>query len=118
MLPLQGLSQGAQPIVSFNYGAGNADRVKKAFFFLLKACLAYSTLLWGISVFRPQLFISIFTSDPELTTFTIWVLTDLYGHVPDLQEHRLPASRPLSLWAMLKLLCSWPFCGRSFCSFR
>ena len=74
MLPLQGLSQGAQPIVSFNYGAGNADRVKKAFFFLLKACLAYSTLLWGISVFRPQLFISIFTSDPELTTFTIWSL--------------------------------------------
>lgn len=74
MLPLQGLSQGSQPIVSFNYGAGNADRVKKAFFFLLKACLAYSTLLWGISVFRPQLFISIFTSDPELTTFTIWSL--------------------------------------------
>ena len=74
MLPLQGLSQGAQPIVSFNYGAGNADRVKKAFSFLLKACLAYSTLLWGISVFRPQLFISIFTSDPELTTFTIWSL--------------------------------------------
>ena len=48
--------------------------MKKAFFFLLKACLAYSTLLWGISVFRPQLFISIFTSDPELTTFTIWSL--------------------------------------------
>ena len=74
MLPLQGLSQGSQPIVSFNYGAGNADRVKKAFFFLLRACLAYSTLLWAISVFRPQIFTAIFTSAPELTAFTVWSL--------------------------------------------
>ena len=74
MLPLQGLSQGSQPIVSFNYGAGNADRVKKSFFFLLKACLVYSTMLWAVSVFRPQIFTAIFTSDPELTAFTVWSL--------------------------------------------
>ena len=40
MLPLQGLTQGAQPIISFNYGAGNIDRVKKAFHLLLASCLA------------------------------------------------------------------------------
>ena len=46
MLPLQGLGQGAQPIISYNYGAGNASRVKGAFKLLLKSSLCYSTLLW------------------------------------------------------------------------
>ena len=46
MLPLQGLGQGAQPIISYNYGAGNADRVRSAYKLLLKANLCYSTLLW------------------------------------------------------------------------
>ena len=45
MLPLQGLGQGAQPIISYNYGAGNAQRVKKAFSLLLKVslCLLYTS---------------------------------------------------------------------------
>ena len=47
MLPLQGLGQGAQPIISYNYGARNADRVKAAFKLLLKASMVYSTLLWA-----------------------------------------------------------------------
>ena len=46
LLPLQGLGQGAQPIVSFNYGAGNADRVKKTYFLLLRSSLTYSCLLY------------------------------------------------------------------------
>ena len=46
MLPLQGLTQGAQPIISFNYGAKNIDRVKKAFHLLLRSAVCYSTLLW------------------------------------------------------------------------
>ena len=45
MLPLQGLGQGAQPIMSYNYGAKNADRVKSTFFLLLKASLTYSVIL-------------------------------------------------------------------------
>lgn len=49
MLPLQGLTQGAQPIISFNYGAENIDRVKRAFKLLLKISLSYSMLLWGSS---------------------------------------------------------------------
>ena len=74
MLPLQGLTQGAQPIVSYNYGAGNLDRVKKTFFLLLKSSLIYSTLLWAISVFAPQVFVSIFTNGEELGEYARWAM--------------------------------------------
>ncbi len=70
MLPLQGLGQGAQPIISYNYGAKNADRVKGAFKLLLKSSLCYSTVLWlGVMLF-PGAFAALFTSDPELLDFT------------------------------------------------
>ena len=46
MLPLQGLGQGAQPIISYNYGAGDAGRVRGAFRLLLKVSLGYATFLW------------------------------------------------------------------------
>lgn len=53
MLPLQGIAQGAQPISSYNYGAKNADRVKKTFRLLLIVCLSYSAILWALySLFR------------------------------------------------------------------
>ena len=74
MLPLQGMTQGAQPIISFNYGAGSIDRVKKAFRLLLVACLAYSTLLWAIAMFMPQIFIAIFTGNAELAVYTEWAI--------------------------------------------
>ena len=74
MLPLQGLSQGAQPIISFNYGAKNIDRVKKAFHLLLRSAACYSTLLWLLCMLVPQIFISIFTNDADLASYTIWAL--------------------------------------------
>lgn len=74
MLPLQGLTQGAQPIISFNYGAGNIGRVKKAFLLLLKASLCYSVVLWALCMFVPHLFIAIFTSSAELAVYTKWAL--------------------------------------------
>ena len=70
MLPLQGLGQGAQPIISYNYGARNADRVKGAFQLLLKASLIYSTLIWLFVQVVPQAFAGMFTSDAELLAFT------------------------------------------------
>lgn len=72
MLPLQGLTQGAQPIISFNYGAENIDRVKRAFKLLLKISLSYSMLLWAVAMFIPDTFIYIFTSHGELATYTRW----------------------------------------------
>ena len=70
MLPLQGLGQGAQPIMSYNYGAKNPDRVKGAFFLLLKASLVYSIILWAVIMIFPQVFAGIFTTDAALLAFT------------------------------------------------
>ena len=70
MLPLQGLGQGAQPVLSYNYGAKNGDRVKKAFRLLLTASLCYSTLLWAFIMLFPQVFAEMFTSDSALLGFT------------------------------------------------
>ena len=71
MLPLVGLTQGATPIISFNYGAGNGDRVKEAFLLLLKVSLAYSIGLWAMTMIAPQLFANIFTKDAELINISI-----------------------------------------------
>lgn len=70
MLPLQGVGQGAQPIISYNYGAGNVERVKQAFWLLLKCSLGYSLFLWGSVMLFPRLFAAMFTSDAQLLAFT------------------------------------------------
>lgn len=74
MLPMQGLGQGAQPIISYNFGAQNTSRVKKAFWMLLLSDLIYATLLWAAVMLFPQIFASLFTSDPVLLEFTRGVL--------------------------------------------
>ena len=70
MLPLQGLGQGAQPIVSYNYGAKDAKRVRGAFMLLLKSSFIYATALWLIIMLLPQVFTSLFTTNAELAAFT------------------------------------------------
>ena len=70
MLPLQGLGQGAQPIMSYNYGAKNNDRVRKTFRLLLKVSFGYSIVLWAIVMLFPQMFAMMFTSDNALLSFT------------------------------------------------
>lgn len=70
MLPLQGLGQGAQPIISYNYGARNRERVKDAFKLLLKVSLCYAAVLWAAVQIFPQGFAGLFTSDPQLLAFT------------------------------------------------
>ena len=70
MLPMQGFGQGAQPIMSFNYGAGNADRVKKTFRLLLTISLSYSLIIWAAIMLMPQMFAGIFTPDAAMREFT------------------------------------------------
>lgn len=70
MLPLQGLGQGAQPIISYNYGAKNPGRVKAAFKLLLKSSLCYAVLLWLLVMLFPQVFAALFTEDAALIAFT------------------------------------------------
>ncbi len=69
LLPLNGLGQGAQPIISYNYGAGNKQRVISAFKLLLKISLTYSLTLWALIEIFPSIFVRIFTNNEELLIF-------------------------------------------------
>lgn len=73
-MPMQGFCQGGQPIISFNYGAGNTDRVKKTFSLVFGVCLSYSILFWALSMFFPGLFAGIFTTDSALVEYASWAL--------------------------------------------
>lgn len=73
-LPLQGLSQGATPIISYNYGAGNRERVQKAFRLLLFTALAFSLCCTGLTLLFPQLFVAIFTTDQETMRIGVYGL--------------------------------------------
>jgi len=74
MMPVQGVSQGAQPIMSYNFGAGNMDRVKKTYKLLLLCCLGYTMIFWAAAQLFPQVFVGIFNKSPELLETTIWAL--------------------------------------------
>ena len=70
MLPLQGFGQGAQPIISYNYGAKDPERVKAAFKKLLKTRLIYSVSLWILVMAFPRMFAAMFTTEESLLAFT------------------------------------------------
>lgn len=65
-LPVQGLAQGAQPIISYNYGAGNMERVKKTFRLTFIASVAYTVLLIAFIELAPGFFIGLFTNEQTL----------------------------------------------------
>lgn len=79
MLPAQGIAQGAQPILSYNYGARNKDRVKKTYKILLKTCLIYSATIWAAVMLFPGAFVSIFTPDSALIAFASRALRIYFG---------------------------------------
>ena len=79
MLPMNGIAQGAQPILSYNYGAKNAARVKKTYRLLLIACLIYSVSLWSTIMLFPRFLPSIFTPDAALIDFTAGVIRIYFG---------------------------------------
>ena len=71
-LPLQGICQGGQPIMSYNFGAGKKSRVKQAFYCQFGACAGYAGLMWLLMMIAPQIFAGIFSSDAALVDYTIW----------------------------------------------
>lgn len=73
-MPTQGLVQGCQPIISFNYGARNTDRVKQCFKILLTFAAGYTILFWTASMLIPQVFVKIFNNDPALVEHTVWAM--------------------------------------------
>ena len=79
MLPLQGLGQGAQPIISYNFGAGLKERVKTAFKYLLIVDFAFSMLLFLMVQFFPSAFARMFTDDPTLIDYASSALRIFMG---------------------------------------
>lgn len=73
-LPLSGLTQGAQPIISYNFGAGNTERVKEAFRLLFISGVTFATLYWLLNMVAPGLMVGIFASDPQLKEMAAWAL--------------------------------------------
>ncbi len=73
-LPLQGICQGGQPIMSYNFGAGKKDRVRQAFTCQFLACTSYAALLWVLFLTIPGVFANIFSSDSSLVDFTVWAM--------------------------------------------
>ena len=80
-LPLLGLSQGAQPIISYNFGAKKIERVKKTFKLLLIFCLAYTITMWGALMIFPEFFVGIFNNKPELVEITSWSMKIFFGGI-------------------------------------
>ncbi len=74
MLPIQGFTQGAQPIISYNLGARKPERIKKAFIMLFIISISFSTIFWLLSMLFPQTLISIFTDKQELIIFAAHAL--------------------------------------------
>lgn len=73
-MPLQGICQGGQPIMSYNYGAGKKERVKEAFFTQFGTCIVFTVIFWAALMFVPQIFAGMFTSDASLVEYTTWAM--------------------------------------------
>ena len=73
-MPASGIATGCQPIVSFNFGAGKTDRVKKCFYLQLIVAAGYTTLFWAASMFMPQVFVQLFNKDPALVEHAVWAM--------------------------------------------
>jgi len=73
-MPLSGVCQGGQPLISYNYGARKYDRVKEAFFCQFGVCVGYTVIFWMIMMLFPGFFAGIFTSDMALVDYTAWAL--------------------------------------------
>ncbi|MGI5928904.1 MATE family efflux transporter [Pseudoflavonifractor sp.] len=70
----QGMTQGAQPIVGYNYGAGNLDRVRKTFRLLITVGVIYSITGWLLIQLFPHAFVALFNDKPELVEAAVWAL--------------------------------------------
>lgn len=70
LMPLTGLGQGAQPIIGYNYGARQLDRVKQTFRLLFAASVSFSVLNWAVVMLFPTPFVLIFNDDPSLLDTT------------------------------------------------
>lgn len=73
-IPLQGITQGVQPILSYNYGAGNIKRVKSTFLRMFSITFTGMFVLCGLAVVAPGVYAGIFTSNEALVSLTVQVM--------------------------------------------
>lgn len=73
-IPVQGITQGIQPIISYNYGAGNIDRVKATLKRMILVCLSGTLVLAGVAIFFPEVYTGLFTNNKELLELTCKVM--------------------------------------------
>lgn len=81
MLPLMGLTQGAQPIISYNFGSKQLDRVKQTFKLLLKSSIIYTTSIWVLLMLFPRMFVAIFNNKLELVEITSWSIRIFFAGI-------------------------------------
>ena len=74
VIPIQGITQGIQPIMSYNYGSGNLERVKGAIYRMIGICLSATLLLAGIAVLAPGFYAHLFTDNKTLIDLTCTVM--------------------------------------------
>lgn len=65
---VDGITNGAKPVIGFNYGAAKFDRVKRSIVFSSVTALIYTGLAWAVVYFFPNFFFNIFSSEPELAS--------------------------------------------------
>lgn len=70
--PMLGITGGSQPLISFNYGAGRPDRIRKTFFWVLILCVCFTVFMFLISRFMPQYFVRIFTDERAYAELAVW----------------------------------------------
>lgn len=74
VIPVNGITQGVQPIISYNYGAGNRMRVKETVIRLVSVCLLGTLILSGVAIFCSGIYASMFTNDAELVALTCRIM--------------------------------------------
>ena len=70
--PMLGVTSGSQPLISFNYGAGKPERIRRTIFWVLLLCLGFTTVMFFVSRILPQYFVRIFTNVPEYQELSVW----------------------------------------------
>lgn len=70
LMPINGFTQGIQPVISYNYGAGRNDRVKRTIAVSCIICTCYAAVICAVLIVAPQLFIRLFTADSEIILLT------------------------------------------------
>ena len=68
---VHGITSGAQPVISFNYGAGLKARVKRGIRFMTVVCIVYTCIVWVLTLAFPEVFISMFNAEPDLVAASV-----------------------------------------------